>query len=236
MNVTIHVITNGDQERIKKTSDALESYGLTFEFHTFPKHPTNGRHGCYQSHIKMYEYARQHNMDWIAIAEDNIVCAQESIPTTLDRDIKKVLKQNEWEIILFGGWVKPFIRYKKTEYPTLFETHDTHGTSFYFIHKRLYKKMLKHYSFREDHIDNILNQVANTPLVSQFLFYRDYQIQTSNTYFSNSFLQSGLSYFHYYYRRPCIMNLLQQFATNWEIVYLCLIIVFIFIINMLCLK
>lgn len=235
MNVKIHVITNGDQERIKKTSNALENYGMTFEFHTFPKHPTNGRHGCYESHIKMYEYALQHSMDWIAIAEDNIVCAQESIPISLKSDIKKVLKQDEWEIILFGGWVKPFIRYKKTD-SSLFETHDTHGTSFYFIHKRLYKKMLKHYTFREDHIDNILNQISKRPLVSHFLFYRDYQIQTSNTYFTNSFLQTGLSYFHYYYRRPFIMNLLQQCAMNWEIVYLCLVIAFIFFIKMLCFK
>jgi len=232
MNVTIHVITNGDKTRLKKTSNALETYGLNFEFHTFQKHPTNGRHGCYQSHIKLYEYADEHNMDWIAIAEDNIVCAQESIPTSLQEDIKKVLKKNKWEIILFGGWVKPFIRYQKTEYSSFFETHDAHGTSFYFISKRFYKKMVKEYYFRDDHIDNILNQVAKRPLVSTFLFYRDYQIQTNNAYFSNSFLQTGLSYFHYYYRRPCIMNLLQHFAKNWEIVYLCFIIAIIFIIKM----
>lgn len=240
---TIHIITNGDTNRIKQTIKALNTYNLSYKIHMIPKHKTNGKLGCFLSHIKLYRYAQKHNLDYICIAEDNI-CSSNRIKEYhhIQHDILVIQKQ-PWEVIYLGGWItNPFRLYHTTSLSTLYETHATHGTSFYMIHKQLYQKILscyKNYIQSNDiqHIDDVINFLALKPYVSvPLLFYRDYQLKTTNLYYSNSLCNDLLSYFHYYYRQSTFINFLQKCAIygKYIILVICILIgilVFVLIKN-----
>lgn len=219
----VHIITNGDKDRIKQTINAIKTYNLSYKLHEIPRHPTNGRLGCFLSHIKLYRYAKKHNMDYICIAEDNI-CSSNNIEhyQNIQNDLQLVQKTS-WEIIYLGGWItNMFGQYYSTPYSTLYDTHDTHGLSFYMIHKQLYQKMLlyyKNYIKPNDiqHIDYVINLLAKKPYVSvPLLFYRDYQLKTNNLYSSCVLFNNVLSFVHYYYRQPYFINFLQKCAVYWK--------------------
>jgi GR25 family glycosyltransferase involved in LPS biosynthesis len=222
MNI-VHVITNGDKVRIKQTITALETYNLSYKLHEIPRHPTNGRLGCFLSHITLYRYAQKHNMDYICIAEDNI-CSSHNIEHyhSIQKDLQLV-QQTSWEIIYLGGWITVvFGKYYSTPYTTLYETHNPHGLSFYLIHKRLYQPILscyKKYSQPNDitHIDTVINVLAKKSYVAvPLLFYRDYQLKTTNLYTSYPLVNNALSVLHYYCRQPYIINFLQKCAIYWK--------------------
>jgi hypothetical protein len=240
MDATIHIITNGDDERIKSTIKALKTYDFSYKMHVIPKHPTNGRLGCFLSHIKLYRYANKHNLDYIIIAEDNI-CSSNLLKDydKIKKDVNTIITQ-PWEVIYLGGWVtSPYLFYTSTSFSTLYETHNTHGTSFYMIHKNLYKKMLSlHKKYIQpdqvEHIDNVINWLAKKPYVSvPLLFYRDYQIKSTNLYSSNPTLNAWISYWHYYYRHPTVIYYLQIWAiyAKFIIFILCLVLVLIIYIK-----
>jgi hypothetical protein len=221
--LTVHIITNGDKNRINKTIDAIQSYHLSYKIHTIPKHKTNGRLGCFLSHITLYQYAKKHKLQWICISEDNICSANIKEYNTILEDISKVQKSSSCEVLYIGGWItNPFRIYTKTNYSTLYETNSTHGTSFYMIHKQLYERILSSYKkyctdTTCDHIDNVITLLAKRQYVCcPFLFYRNNQIKTTNLYFSNSISNNLLGSFHYYYRSPIIIRFLQQCAVYWK--------------------
>lgn len=234
---TIHIISNGDDSRIKATIKALKSYDFSYQIHLIPRHPTNGRLGCFLSHIKLYRYANKHNLDYICIAEDNI-CSSNLLKeyNKIKNDIENVIKQ-PWEVIYLGGWItSPFIFYQATSFSTLYETHTTHGTSFYMIHRNLYQKILSSYKRHIqpnniEHIDVVINLLAKKPYVSvPLLFYRDYQIKSTNLYFSNPTYNELLSNFHYYYRHPNIIYFLQKWAIYGKLIIFILCILLVLII------
>lgn len=239
--ITVHIITNGDKERLQHTIHSLQQYKYKWSYtvHTFPRHKTNGRIGCFLSHIKLFRYAKKHQLSSICIAEDNICSAgvTENECRNVMNDVSLALQSSTWEIIYLGGWItNPCRAYKSTTYPTLYETHATHGTSFYIIHKRLYERILSRYkNYITDttceHIDNVINELAYTPYVCvPLLFHRDTQIKSTNLYFSNPIINNLLGTFHYYYRSRYIIRFLQQCALYWkQILFLFLIVVGIII-------
>ena len=241
MLFTVHVITNGDPSRIEQTSNALKEYDLSYEIHTIPRHPTDGRLGCFLSHIQLYEYAKKNDMNWIVIAEDNLITHPKSDAKHLQsvRQLHHVyewIDKNEWEIIYLGGWVKPFIRYTKTSMPWLYGTHSTHGTSFYIIHKRFYERVLETYQkHTSEHIDDFMNSIAHQPFVLvPFVGYRNPYLNTTNRYFDTPWINDLLSRFHTCYRQPPIMRLLQSCAAHaTELLFLvcCLTCIYVYVLR-----
>ena len=233
---TIHIISNGDTDRIQKTITALKTYNLSYKIHKIPKHPTNGRLGCFLSHIKLYRYAQKHKLDYICVAEDNICSSNQfNKYDQIQKDIQIIQKQ-AWEVIYLGGWItNPFRLYHSTSYNTIYETHATHGTSFYMIHKQLYQKILscyKDYIQPNDiqHIDDVINLLAQKPYVSvPLLFYRDFQLKTTNLYYSNTIVNDLLGYFHSFYRHPLLITFMQKCAVYWKCILLlvCILIGFV---------
>ena len=148
--------------------------------------------GCFQSHVHLYKFAHQHDMEYIGIAEDNSIHMHDTLPASVVLNVNQLLPTQDWDLILLGGWFIPFSRYTHTSYPSLYKTTSIHGTSCYIIHKRLYTKILATYEHHLDkHIDAyLMNQSASCYMVSPLLFRRNNTIPTSNTYFSNAIVNA----------------------------------------------
>jgi hypothetical protein len=237
---TVHIITNGDKNRLDKTINAIKTYQLSYKIHTIPKHKTNGRIGCFMSHISLYQYAKKHKLQWIFISEDNICSANIKEYNTIVNEILLVQKFSSCEVLYIGGWItNPFRIYTNTNYTTLYETNATHGTSFYMIHKNLYERILSSYKqyctdTTCEHIDNVITILAKKQYVCcPFLFYRNNQINSTNLYFSKYIINNLLGSIHYYYRSPFIIQFLQQCAIYWKQLLFLLCIILAIILYML---
>jgi GR25 family glycosyltransferase involved in LPS biosynthesis len=235
MNLEFHTITNGDKDRINSTKKAFKRYGLSTTFFHFKKHPTNGKLGCFLSHIKMFKYAYKHNMEYICISEDNL--------TTISTRLKSIYKNIEtfitthpnWNMLLIGGWYIPLATVEPTIYHSIYKTNSIHGTSCYIIHKRFYTKILKQYtSHIDEHIDAYLMRKAQpcAYILSPLLFRRNNIIPTSNTYFSNEIVNG----YYYMICSKSAHNMMEYYATNhivfWSIaiiiILLCIILWFLY--------
>ena len=167
----------------------MSTYGFTHEFHFFKKNTTDGRRGCFDSHIELFKYAKERNMEYICINEDNLIHTETSIPPNFIDNITKVIKEKIWNIIILGGWYIPFTMCEPTTYSTLYKTTSLHGTSCYIIHKRLYKRILRSYEKHvHEHIDYyLMNEARNKAYISiPFIFRRNNIIPTTNTYLVNT--------------------------------------------------
>lgn len=194
-SICFHVITNGNPERMKSIETAFHTYGLLYKLVHFKKNPKSGKLGCFLSHIKLFKYAEKHDMDYIGIAEDNGINMYDTLPSSLSTDIKSLIPNTDWEIIILGGWFIPFTTYQNTTYPTLYKTTSIHGTTCYIIHRRLYRSILVNYKKHlHEHIDAYLaNKSKCTYIASPLLFRRNNLLPTTNTYFSNTIV----NYFYY---------------------------------------
>jgi len=227
MEFHIHIITNGDENRIKKTIQSLEYYNFPYTFHTFEKHPTSGKKGCFLSHIEMYKYARDNNLEYICIAEDNIIETKVNLKR-IKTELIDIL-QKKWNIIILGGWFVPFTVCKSTSYKYIYNTTSLHGTSCYIIHKKFYSYILKHYKkYQEYHIDYYLMQEAKLKafIVNPFLFRRNNIIPTTNTYLINSVVDM----YHYINCSNIMTKGWQYFSKHSVFLVLCLVIIILLII------
>jgi GR25 family glycosyltransferase involved in LPS biosynthesis len=217
-----HTITNGDENRIKKTKEAFEHYHLKNEFHYFMKHPTNGRLGCFLSHIKLFKYAKKHGMEYIFISEDNL-----SINHKINkRELYDFMHQSSsWNIIILGGWLIPFVTFNTTPYSSIFKTSSIHGTSAYVIHKRFYEPILKQYSTHQlEHIDAYLMSQAqpHAYIVSPLMFYRNNCIPTTNSYYIPNQI---VDYYYYFTFSKTVRHFFEYYSIHYESILLSLIII-----------
>jgi len=219
MKIPFYSITNGNQERIACTTKALMNYGITTEFFHFEKHKTNGKVGCFLSHISMYKYALAHDMEYICITEDNLTTSSR-MSTSIKKHIHRFITTHPtWNIIVLGGWYIPFSTVEHTTYPSIYKTSSIHGTSCYIIHKRFYTTILKQYkSHINEHIDAYIMREAQPQayIIYPLLFRRNNIIPTSNTYFSNDIVNG-------YYYITCSKDAhrtMEYFATNHITIWL----------------
>lgn len=231
MELSFHTITNGNKERIKSTTKALLKYNLHTKLHHFDKHPTNGRLGCFLSHIQLFKYAKKHCMEYICITEDNLTFVSHRISKYLLNHLYQFIESNStWNIIILGGWYIPLTLVDKTSYKSIYNTKSIHGTSCYIIHKRLYTNILKCYkNFTDEHIDKYIMEMAypESYILYPLLFRRNNIIPTSNTYFSNSIVNG----YYYILCSKSTHKFMEYYATHYFHVWVlcfCIILLFIF--------
>lgn len=221
MNV-FHTITNGDKNRIKKTKEAFEYFNLKNKFHYFPKHPSNGRLGCFLSHIKLFRYAEKKGMDYIFISEDNLSINNKINFIELE---DFMLKSSSWNIIILGGWLIPFVTFTNTSYTSIFKTSSIHGTSAYVIHKRLYLPILNQYKkYLSKHIDAYLMEFAqpHAYILSPLVFYRNNNIPTTNSYFIPNDL---VNYYYYFTCSKMVRSCFEYYSVHYESIFLLIILI-----------
>lgn len=229
---TIHVITNGNKKRLYTTKKSLSNYGLTSKIFNFPKHPTNGKLGCFLSHIELYKYARDINLEYIIICEDSINHTMDHIPKKIERELSILLNKPNWNIIFLGAWFIPFTRFTKTSYSSIYKTSSIHGTSCYIIHKRLYMSILNDFQNHQDkHIDrHLVNRGGDEIyIVYPVIFTRSNIIPTTNNYFSNSIV----NIYYYINCSKTLCNFWQYYAVHYYTIWIELLFIIIVILIIL---
>jgi GR25 family glycosyltransferase involved in LPS biosynthesis len=215
----LHVITNGDRIRKNNVSKSLDTYSIPFIFHEFERQK-NGKLGCFMSHINLYRYAQKHNMEYIWIAEDNLVNAYDTISSVIWNDIHTFLKtEQNWLILFFGGWFQHVVSYKSTSYSSIFKTNTLHGTSCYMIHKRLYSYVLDHFeNYSHMDIDCYLLKCSKNQayILYPILFYRDCTIYSTNTqHIPNTWINLWRSFWH----QPTMLQIQENLIRNGYMTY-----------------
>ena len=220
-DIVFHTITNGDENRIKKTKEAFDHFNMKHTFHYIPKHPSNGRIGCFLSHIKLFKYAKKHGMDYIFISEDNL---------SINNKINKIeledfmAKSSSWNIIIIGGWLISFVTFTNTSYTSIYKTSSIHGTSAYVIHKRFYEPILKQYKKHlSEHVDAYLMRMAQpyAYILSPLTFYRNNTIPTTNSYILPNKI---IDYYYYIAYSKHIRDFFEYYSIHYESIFLLIIL------------
>jgi len=211
----LHVITNGDPIRKNNVKKALDCYSIPFTFHEYKRNKTNGKLGCFMSHIELYRYARYHKKEYIWIAEDNITNAYEYTTNTIWNDIQTFIKkERQWYILFIGGWFQHVVSYEKTDYPRICKTNSLHGLSCYMIHERFYNLVLDQYeAHTTNDIDCYLQSLSTNRayILYPILFYRDCSIVSTNTQnVPNTYINLWRSFYH----QPVLLRLQEWMIYN----------------------
>ena len=95
----IHIITHGDKVRKKEVTKSVSKVGYRCQFHAFEKHLTDKNLGRFSSHMALFKYAEERNMEYIWIAEDSLQLSLESLPTTMKENIDTFLDGPDWNMM-----------------------------------------------------------------------------------------------------------------------------------------
>lgn len=89
-------------DRTERATKLLDSLGANYQVHKFNKHPVAGYLGCKASHIALYDYALENNMDYIFILEDGFILKPNLKLSDFDHIYDYAQNNNDWAIINFG--------------------------------------------------------------------------------------------------------------------------------------
>jgi len=179
----VHIITNGDAFRQKSVQQTMKAYELDYQYHKFERNREDGRKGCLDSHLAMYQYARDNKMEYIWVAEDNVIHALDKIPASVKSELEVFMKTNQtWKVIYVGGWFLPLCQTEETDFEHVRQTNSLHGTSMYIIHRRLYEELLDRTPPAGMDSDRWIQQHSFNQafLVYPFLFYRNRFLHSTN--------------------------------------------------------
>jgi GR25 family glycosyltransferase involved in LPS biosynthesis len=222
-----HSITNGDKTRINSSSNAMSTYGFTYEFHFFEKNTADRRRGCFDSHIELFKYAKERNMEYICINEDNIIHTDTSIPPHFQENITKLINEKRWNIIILGGIYHPFTMCQPTEYSIFYKTKSLHSTCCYIIHKRLYKRVLRSYEKHlDEHIDYyLMNEAQNEAYISMpFIFRRNNIIPTTVGFGNTNLFNSIVDLYYYVNCSSFMINVWESYAKYYTYILFIIIV------------
>ena len=228
----IHVITNGDEQRKLTTIQACSFYGWNYTFHEFPRNKQDGRQGCFDSHVSLWKYADEHQMDYIWIGEDNMTSSGAKLTSSYQSEIDHFLKGKKWNVLYMGGWFPPLCNYKDTSYFHINQTNHMHGTSMYIIHKRLYKRLLtllpdnKHQA-SDSYITSHSKQ--HSYILYPLLIYRNNKLATTNKYSFNWIQNKITSILHH----PRVLQFQEKMIRHGWLSYR-ILFVFIIVIATFC--
>lgn len=180
------VITlNNTKNRTKYTTELLKKNNFKYKLYTFTRHKISWK-GCLNSHISLYREAKNNNLDYIIVVEDNI-CLSPKYDINEYIDLENIIKKKKnWDVIIIGGFITPLSSCTSTEYLKLFKSGYVHGTSAYIISKRGYTKALNDYDKLKinkpiDIYLSSLNQYIYNPLI----FHHRIIPSTINSYLDN---------------------------------------------------
>ena len=171
-----HVITLKEvPERSKRVQNLLNKYHFDYKLHVFNKH-AKPVIGCFQSHISLYKYAKEQQMNYILILEDNISDTEntkyfkKSLP-----EIVNFLNTNNCDILYLSLFLNPFLTWDN-RYGNFYKIHNdpfvTVGTMAYIIKYPCYSDILNNLEMLEalldhkqlDHFHQKYNRYAYRPL------------------------------------------------------------------------
>lgn len=175
---TAHVITveKVGEVRLKQVENILKSIEQPYQVHIM-KPSKDKVKGCFESHMCLYRYAQEHELEYIFIMEDNIMLS----PNVIDihetmSNITDFMQHHAFNVIYVGAFLIPaLLRAPQPITKGICETFGTHGTSAYIIHRNFYTKLLQRYPSYQPGCasDAIIEQYNHRYICNRLLFYRD---------------------------------------------------------------
>lgn len=175
-----HVITLREYpQRTEKVKNILDAKKIPYTLHYFSKHKDPWK-GCLNSHLFMYEYASQNNLDWIIIVEDNIKdIGRDWFGKEYDQ-LREIVLQNplNWDVILFGGNIFPFNTCYSSKYDRLYQIYCCQGMVSYIISKKGYRSILDKKNEINEPLDTYIPKRLQQYIYKPLLFYRDTNVSS----------------------------------------------------------
>ena len=96
----------------------------------------DGRVGCSMSHLKLLKTAKEKNLDYIVVLEDDIQFKRKS---WYNKRIKNIMN-TDFDVFLLAGNLRPPIY--KTKYDSIFKVDKSFTTTGYIVKKHYYDKLI----------------------------------------------------------------------------------------------
>jgi GR25 family glycosyltransferase involved in LPS biosynthesis len=135
----------------RKTSVENELNSLGWKYQRFNAIKTkDGRVGCSMSHLKLIKMAKEKNLDYIVIVEDDIQFMRK---TWYNERIKNIM-DTDFDVFLLAGNLRPPIY--KTNYENIVKVSKSFTTTGYIVKKHYYDKLI-------DNIDEGIRLLLKNP-------------------------------------------------------------------------
>ena len=121
----------------RKTSVENELNSLGWKYQRFNAIKTkDGRVGCSMSHLKLLKMAKEKNLDYIVIVEDDI----QFMRKTWYNDKIENIMDTDFDVFLLAGNLRPPIY--ETKYDSIFKVSKSFTTTGYIVKKHYYDKLI----------------------------------------------------------------------------------------------
>ena len=131
---------NLDSRTDRKQLIENELNELEWKYERFPAiEKEDGRLGCSMSHLRVLMIAKERNLDYVVILEDDI---QFKNPVFLNKHIKKAIVR-DFDVLLIAGNIRPPIT--PTDNPNLFRVQKSYTTTGYIVKNHYYDKIIDNY-------------------------------------------------------------------------------------------
>ena len=131
---------NLDSRTDRKLLVENELNALEWKYERFPAiEKEDGRLGCSMSHLRVLMTAKERNLDYVVILEDDI---QFKNPGFFNEHLKKAI-DHDFDVLLIAGNIRPPIT--PTDNPNLFRVQKSYTTTGYIVKNHYYDKLIQNY-------------------------------------------------------------------------------------------
>ena len=90
------------KDRREEAQNNFEKLNIPAKFFIVKKHEKGGRYGCFDSHIKVLQYAQANNYKNILVFEDDFIPTRGYDEKIIKKAIDFMKTNNDWDIFYFG--------------------------------------------------------------------------------------------------------------------------------------
>ena len=182
--VDVHAISLADQPERRRhlERELLQLNYLRLHLHVVNGNLQDRKRGCVLSHMSMYEYARDNNLNWILVVEDNIRATEsaKNVETFQEffRDID-IIGKRCGIVYLSGTFFPHYGDPSPTSWSYLLDvTSKVVGASAYVIFRPAYERMLAWKDVPGEHraIDEIMRDTEIAYLHNPLMFHRAHSV------------------------------------------------------------
>ncbi len=131
---------NLDSRTDRKQLVENELNELEWKYERFPAiEKEDGRLGCSMSHLRVLMMAKERNLDYVVILEDDIHFQK---PRFFNEHFKKAIT-HDFDVLLIAGNIRPPIT--PTDNPNLFRVQKSYTTTGYIVKNHYYDKLIQNY-------------------------------------------------------------------------------------------
>jgi GR25 family glycosyltransferase involved in LPS biosynthesis len=133
-------------EEMKQLNDLIEYYNLGSPIHPerieAVNNPSNGAIGCTMSHIRCIELAKQRNLPYVCIFEDDVMFTQPKLFLTRLKRFEEEFDA-KWDVLLLGAHITRRKWYREQSYCQ--QVYNASTTTAYIVQQHYYDTLLENF-------------------------------------------------------------------------------------------